>query len=48
VNPIFAAALEVQAFCRANRWKFLLLKDAPEAAVRLRAVLARARGNPGA
>jgi len=25
VNPIFAAALEVQAFCRAGRWKFCFI-----------------------
>jgi len=25
VNPIFAAALEVQAFCRARRWKFCFI-----------------------
>jgi hypothetical protein len=25
VNPIFAAALEVQAFCRAKRWKFCFI-----------------------
>ncbi len=25
MNPIFAAALEVQAFCRARRWKFCFI-----------------------
>jgi len=25
VNPIFGAALEVQAFCRAKRWKFCFI-----------------------
>lgn len=25
MNPIFAAALEVQAFCRANSWKFCFI-----------------------
>lgn len=48
MNPIFAAALEVQAFCRAKRWKFCVeLKDAPDAAARLRVVLARARDQSG-
>jgi hypothetical protein len=47
LNPIFQAALEVQAFCREREWKFcfsplLELKEAPEAAERLRVLLGRA------